>query len=94
MFSVKQDHHGIRKTVYLVHIITIEGKKEVLGIGIGIGESESSTFRMTFWQILKKRGVKDILIASVDGLKGFENAIESIFPYAGIRQCIIHQIRA
>jgi len=91
LFSVNQDGHVIKKTVYLVYAITLEGKKDVLGIWIG--EAESAKFWMTVLADLKNRGVKDILIASVDGLKGFETAIESIFPQTEVQQCIVHQIR-
>lgn len=91
MFNVNQDGHVVKKTVYIVYAITIEGKKDVLGIWIG--EAESAKFWMAVLADQKNRGVKDILIASVDGLKGFETAIESMFPQTEIQQCIIHQIR-
>ncbi|MCX6689954.1 MAG: IS256 family transposase, partial [Methanoregula sp.] len=69
VFNVNKDGHIIKKTAYVVFAITIEGKKDILGIWIG--EAESSKFWMTVLAYLKNRGVKDILIASVDGLKGF-----------------------
>jgi len=71
--------------------INLEGLKEVLGIWIG--EAESSKFWMSVMTDLQMRGVKDILIASVDGLKGFSQAINSIFPKTEIQQCVVHQIR-
>ena len=91
VFSVNKDSHIIKKTAYVVFAITIEGKKEILGIWIG--EAESSKFWMTVLADLKNRGVKDILIASVDGLKGFEEAIRATFPKTEIQKCIVHQIR-
>lgn len=91
VFNVQQDGQVTKKTAYLVFGITIEGLKDVLGIWIG--EAESSKFWMKVLVDLKNRGVKDILITSVDGLKGFQEAIESVFPKAEIQKCIVHQIR-
>lgn len=91
VFPVQQDGQVIKKTVYLVFGVSLEGKKEVLGIWIG--EAESAKFWMKVLTDLKNRGVCDVLIASVDGLKGFKEAIEAVFPQADIQQCIIHQIR-
>ncbi len=90
-FNVQQDGQVTKKTVYLVFGITLEGKRDVLGIWIG--ESESSKFWMKVLVDLKNRGVKDILISSVDGLKGFQEAIESVFPKTEVQGCIVHQIR-
>jgi transposase-like protein len=91
VFPVQQDGQVIKKTVYLVFGVTLEGHKEVLGIWIG--EAESAKFWMKVLTDLKNRGVSDVLIASVDGLKGFKEAIEALFPQAEIQQCVIHQIR-
>ena len=91
VFNVQQDGHVIKKTTYIIYGITIEGKKDVLGIWIG--ENESSKFWMKVLVDLKNRGVQDILITAVDGLKGFEEAITSVFPKTEIQQCIIRQIR-
>jgi len=91
MFNVRQDGNVIKKTVYIVYGINLEGKKEILGIWIG--EAESSKFWMSVLTDLQMRGVKDILIASVDGLIGFEDAINSVYPKTEIQQCIVHQIR-
>lgn len=91
VFSVRQDGQVTKKTSYLVFGVTIEGLKDVLGIWVG--EAESSKFWMKVLVDLKNRGVKDILIASVDGLKGFKEAIESVFPKTEVQQCIVHQIR-
>lgn len=91
VFNVNQDGHVIKKTAYVVFAINVEGKKEIPGIWIG--EAESSKFWMNVLADLKNRGVKDILITSVDGLKGFEEAIRATFPKAEIQKCIVHQIR-
>lgn len=91
VFNVNQDGHIEKKTAYVVFALTIEGKKEVLGIWIG--EAESSKFWMNVLSDLKNRGVNDILIASVDGLNGFEEAIKAIFPKTEMQRCVVHQIR-
>ncbi len=81
----------VKKTAYVVFAITVEGKKEIPGIWIG--EAESSKFWRSILSDLRNRGVKDILIASVDGLSGFEEAIRAAFPKTEIHRCIVHQIR-
>ena len=91
VFKIRQDGSVTKKTAYLVYGINIEGKKEVLGIWIG--EAESAKFWMSVITDLKNRGVKDVLIACVDGLKGFKEAIESVFPKTEIQKCVVHQIR-
>jgi len=91
VFNIKQDGQLTNKTVYVVYAINIEGMKEILGIWIG--EAESAKFWMNVVCDLQARGVKDIFIASVDGLNGFEEAICSVFPKTEIQRCIVHQIR-
>ena len=91
VFNVRQDGVVVKKTAYVVFAINIMGRKEVLGIWIG--EAESSKFWMTVLSDLKNRGVEDILIASVDGLSGFEDAIKASYPKTEIQRCIVHQIR-
>jgi len=91
MFHVYKDGHIVKKTGYVVFAITLEGKKDVLGIWIG--EAESSKFWMSVLSDLKNRGVKDILIASVDGLTGFKEAIQATFPRTEVQKCIVHQVR-
>lgn len=91
VFSVRQDGLVVKKTAYVVFAINTEGRKEIPGIWIG--EAESSKFWMTILSDLKNRGVRDILIASVDGLSGFEEAIKASFPRTEIQRCIVHQIR-
>ena len=91
MFNVRQDGVVIKKTAYVVFAINITGRKEVRGIWIG--EAESSKFWMTVLSDLRNRGVEDILIVSVDGLNGFEEAIRSVYPRTEIQRCIVHQVR-
>lgn len=91
VFNVRQDGQVIKKTAYSILGFNLEGVKEVLGIWIG--EAESAKFWLNVLNELKNRGVKDILIASVDGLSGFESAINSAFPKTEIQRCIVHQIR-
>ena len=79
------------QAVYLALGINLEGHKELLGLWIG--ESEGSKFWLGVLTELKNRGVRDILIACVDGLKGFPDAIENIYPKTEIQLCIIHMVR-
>lgn len=90
-FHVRSDGRVIKKAVYIAIGITLEGRKEVLGMWIG--ENESAKFWLSVMNEIKNRGVEDIFIICVDGLTGFSNAIEAAFPKAEIQQCIIHQIR-
>jgi putative transposase len=77
--------------VYLALGITLEGRKELLGLWIG--ETEGAKFWLSVMTELKNRGVQDILIACVDGLKGFPDAIETVFPKTQVQLCIIHMVR-
>ena len=89
--KVNQDKRVINKSVYLVLAITMEGKKELLGMWIS--DNEGSKFWMQVLTELQTRGVKDIYIASVDGLKGFPEAIKTVFPKTKIQLCIVHMVR-
>jgi len=81
-------------TVYNVLGITMEGQKDCLGLWIGDqNDGESSRYWLTVLTELQNRGVKDVLIFSVDNLTGFSEAISSAFPRAEIQKCIVHQIR-
>jgi transposase-like protein len=91
IFKVKKDSKVINKCVYSVLGITLEGKKEILGIWIT--ETESASFWAAVCNELKNRGVQDILITCHDNLKGFSSAINSVFPRTEQQLCIIHQIR-
>ncbi|MCK5294266.1 MAG: IS256 family transposase [Arcobacteraceae bacterium] len=76
---------------YIMLGVTIEGKKEI--IGIWIGENETSKYWLTVLNDIKKRGVEDVLIFAIDGLNGFSEAIKAVYPKAEIQRCIVHQIR-
>lgn len=91
-YSVRQDNVVCRKAVYIAIGIDLDGQKDVLGLWIG--ETESSKFWLGVMNELKNRGVEDILIASVDGLSGFTDAIRTAFPKTEVQRCIIHQIRS
>ena len=90
-FKVRDEGKIISKAAYTCLGIGIDGRKDVLGIYIG--ESESATFWLSVLTDLSNRGVKDLLIACVDGLKGFPEAIKTIFPKTEVQSCIVHQIR-
>jgi transposase-like protein len=88
---VRSEGQIIKKAVYIAIGINMDGCRDVLGLWIG--ENESAKFWLSVMNGLRNRGVEDILIACVDGLTGFSNAIEAVFPKTEIQQCIIHQIR-
>ena len=90
-YKVKENHQYITKAAYVVLGINMEGGKDILGIWIG--EHESSKFWLNVLTELKSRGVRDVYLFCVDGLAGFREAIEAVYPSAGIQRCIIHQIR-
>jgi putative transposase len=79
------------KAVYLAIGITMEGEKEVLGLWLA--QNEGAKFWLQVVTELRNRGVQDILIACVDGLKGFPDAIEAVFPRATVQLCIVHMVR-
>ncbi len=89
--KVRHDSRVINKAVYLAIGISMDGIKEVLGMWTA--ENEGAKFWLQVVTELKNRGVKDIFIACVDGLKGFPEAIESIFPKTQIQLCIVHMVR-
>lgn len=90
-FKVRQSGKVINKTVYLVIGLGRSGMKEVLGMWIDT--SESASFWLSVLTDLKARGVEDVLIASTDNLKGFTDAIKTVFPKAVTQLCVVHQIR-
>ncbi len=81
----------VTKAVYTVLGMGIDGKKDILGLYLS--ESEGANFWLSVLTDLNNRGVEDILIASVDGLKGFPEAIKTIFPKTEVQLCVVHQIR-
>ncbi len=90
-FKVKEDGHYVMKAAYNCFGIDTDGNREILGIWIGA--AESARFWATILTELKNRGVEEVLIACVDGLTGFDNAIEAVFPNTTIQKCVVHQIR-
>ena len=90
-YKVRQDGSIKTKAVYCVIGVNREGIKDLLGLYIG--EQEGARFWLSVLTELQNRGVKDILIACIDNLKGFAQAIESIFPQTEVQLCVIHQIR-
>ena len=90
-FKVKDEGKVVHKALYNILGINKDGEKEILGIYIS--ESEGANFWLQVLTDLNNRGVKDILIASIDNLNGFSEAIRSIYPKSEIQICIVHQIR-
>ena len=90
-FHVRSEGQIVKKAVYIAIGVQMDGIRDVLGMWVG--ENESAKFWLGILNSLKNRGVEDILIACVDGLTGFANAIEAVFPKTEIQQCVIHQIR-
>lgn len=91
VLKVRQDKQVINKSVYLALGVTMEGHKELLGLWLS--ENEGAKFWLNVLTELQNRGVKDILIACVDGLKGFPDAINSAYPDTQIQLCIVHMVR-
>lgn len=87
----REEGHVINKAAYVPIGISWHGQKDVLGLWIG--ENESAKYWLNILNELKNRGVKDILIACIDGLNGFTEAINATFPQTEVQKCIIHQIR-
>ena len=90
-YHVRSEGRVIKKAVYIALGIDMDGKRDVLGMYVG--ENESAKFWLNIINGLKNRGVQDILITCVDGLSGFPQAIDAVFPQTEIQHCIIHQIR-
>ena len=91
-YNVRENGVVTKKAAYVAIGTDLEGQKDVLGIWLGA--SESSKYWLAVLNGLKNRGVQDILIASVDGLSGFVQAINVAFPHTEVQRCVIHQIRA
>lgn len=90
-YKIKEDGRYVSKAIYTVLALNLDGRKEILGLYVS--ESEGANFWLSVLTDLQQRGVKDILIAAVDGLTGFPEAINSIYPDTEVQLCIIHQIR-
>ena len=91
-YNVRDNGIVTKKAAYVAIGTDLEGKKDVLGIWLGA--NESAKYWLSVLNGLKNRGVSDILIASVDGLTGFVDAINTAFPKTEVQRCIIHQIRS
>lgn len=90
-YKVKENGKVVSKASYTCLGIDLEGRKDVLGIWIG--EAEGAKFWLRVFTELQNRGVKDILIACIDGLKGLPEAMTMVFPQVDIQLCIVHMIR-
>lgn len=91
VLKIRQDKQVINKAVYLALGVNLEGQKELLGMWLS--ENEGAKFWLGVLTELQNRGVKDILIACVDGLKGFPDAINTVYPNTNIQLCIVHMVR-
>lgn len=89
--KVRQDKRVINKAIYLALGVNMDGHKEILGLWMS--ENEGAKFWLGVLTELQNRGVKDILIACVDGLKGFPDAINTVYPQTQIQLCIVHMVR-
>lgn len=91
VLKIRQDKRVINKSLYLALGINLQGHKELLGMWLA--ETEGAKFWLSVMAELKTRGLEDILIASVDGLKGFPDAIAAEYPNTKVQLCIVHMIR-
>ncbi len=89
--KIRDEGHVVNKAAYLAVGIDMDGIKDVLGIWIE--KNEGAKFWLSVFTELKNRGMNDVLIACVDGLKGLPEAIESVFPQAEVQLCIVHMVR-
>jgi len=89
--KARDNGHVINKAVYLAIGIKLDGDKEVLGMWVS--ENEGAKFWLQVVTELNNRGIEDIFIACVDGLKGFPEAIETVFPRTQVQLCIVHMVR-
>ena len=89
--KVRQENRVINKAVYLAIGVNLDGIKEVLGLWTA--ETEGAKFWLQVVTEIKNRGVQDIFIACVDGLKGFPEAIETVFPDTQVQLCLVHMVR-
>lgn len=90
-YKVRHEGRIVNRAIYSIIGVNLEGKKDVLGIYVS--ENEGAKFWLQVLTQLQQRGVEDILIACIDNLKGFAEAIETIFPKTEVQLCVVHQIR-
>ena len=91
VFKVRENSRVVDKTIYIAIGLRTDGKKEVLGLWLG--KNESASFWLSVLTDMKARGVQDVLITATDNLKGFTEAIRSVFPESTKQICVVHQIR-
>jgi len=91
VLKIRQDKRVINKAIYLALGINLEGHKELLGLWLA--ETEGAKFWLSVLTELQNRGLKDIFIAAVDGLTGFPDAINTVYPQTKIQLCIVHMVR-
>ena len=89
--KIRKDRQVLNQSVYLALGVNTEGHKELLSLWIQ--ETEGAKFWLSVLTELQNRGIADILIACVDGLKGFPDAIRSVFPQTQVQLCMVHMIR-
>jgi len=90
--KIREAGHVRNKAIHVAIGINMQGNKEVLGLWAG--QAEGANFWLQALTELRNRGVSDVFIACVDGLKGFLEAIDTVFPQAQVQLCIVHQVRA
>ena len=90
-YKIREDGRIINRAAYVVLGVTLDGNKDILSITIGA--NESSKFWLGMLNDLKNRGVKEVLFFCVDGLAGFKEAINAVYPDAQVQRCIIHMLR-
>ena len=93
--KLRDGGHVVNKAVYMAMGLNMKGHKEVLGLwaGTGANKGEGAKFWLQVLTELKNRGVRDVFVVCVDGLTGFPEAIQTVFPQAEVQQCIVHQVR-
>ena len=91
-YKVREDHRYVTKAAYVVLGITMDDRKDILGVWIG--EHESSKFWLNVLNDLKSRGVLDVYLFCTDGLCGMMEAIRAVYPQSRLQRCIVHQIRS
>lgn len=90
--KVRSDHIVVNRPVYIALAVDVEGRKHVLGLWLGKGD-EGAKFWLGVLTDLKNRGVTDVLVACCDGLSGFGDAIEAVWPHTTVQTCVVHLIR-
>ena len=93
--KLRDGGHVVNKAIYMAMGLNMQGHKEVLGLwaGTSANKGEGAKFWLQVLTELKNRGVRDVFVVCVDGLTGFPEAIQTVFPQAEVQQCIVHQVR-